>query len=100
MPICQNCGYCWRWKEAFRKNFTLDIALNCPSCGEKQYPSSKTRKKASLFTILLPFPLLLNIFLPFSPFVLFTLLFGMPVILLFYYPFFMELRNEEKPFGR
>ncbi|HWI48225.1 MAG TPA: TIGR04104 family putative zinc finger protein [Rummeliibacillus sp.] len=49
MPICQQCGYKWSWKETFVKMFTFKNKLKCSSCDSIQYVSKKSRNQLSLF---------------------------------------------------
>ncbi|MBB2479389.1 hypothetical protein H5P36_04245 [Bacillus sp. APMAM] len=48
IPICQQCGYKWSWKETFVKMFTFKNKLRCPSCDSFQYVSKKSRNQFSI----------------------------------------------------
>jgi len=97
MPTCQNCHYEWTWSETFRKSFTLDSAMTCPHCGNKQYITKKSRKRSSLTTFIAPLILLLHIIFSFSPVVTIGLLISACIIIFISYPFIIQLSNEKEP---
>ncbi|WP_096272113.1 TIGR04104 family putative zinc finger protein [Paucisalibacillus globulus] len=97
MPTCQNCGKEWSWKQTFKKMWTFSITMKCPHCQEQQYLTTKSRKRSSFSTFLIPFILLLSIVLDLSPpTTLFTII-GVGLVILGIHPFFTELSNEEEP---
>lgn len=97
MPICQKCKNKWSWRETVKKTFTIDQAMKCPYCGEKQYTSSKTRKWGLLFSMLPLLPLLLNIFLDISLLMMMGLIIGSGILYICLYPFVLKLFNQEEP---
>ncbi|WP_082684217.1 TIGR04104 family putative zinc finger protein [Lentibacillus amyloliquefaciens] len=44
MPVCQNCGKEWTWKQTVKTLFKL----KCPHCGANQYESASSRRRGSL----------------------------------------------------
>ncbi|MFC4403901.1 TIGR04104 family putative zinc finger protein [Gracilibacillus xinjiangensis] len=55
MPTCQKCKHQWTWKETVKKSFTLDSGMTCPNCNKTQYLTKKSKKKAGLLNLMLPF---------------------------------------------
>ena len=97
MPICQNCNHHWSWKQTIKKMFTLDTGMNCPSCGNKQFLTSKSKKRSNVLIFLAPFIMLLNILFDMpGPITL-----GLLVLAFFFafaiYPFLIKLTNESEP---
>lgn len=66
MPECTNCGKQWSWKETLKSSFSLDPAMRCPYCGNKQYVTLKSRKRMLILNLLIPLPVLLPLFTDFS----------------------------------
>ncbi|WP_174615481.1 TIGR04104 family putative zinc finger protein [Virgibacillus ihumii] len=94
MPICQNCGEKWSWKQTFKTIFRL----KCPYCGKKQYESASSRTKSGAF-MLIPLVLLpINAWFEFS--VGTVLLLATPLFLITFglYPFILKLSNEIEPY--
>lgn len=96
MATCQSCGKAWRWKQSFKKMFTLDTALECPHCGKKQYLTPKARKRSSVYTLLTPFILLLLFLFDVSPLISIGVLFVFLLLMMGTYPFIIELSNQEE----
>ncbi len=97
MPTCQHCRHQWSWKQSFKKSFTLGTGMTCPYCGEKQYLAARTRKRNTIFPLIIVTLIMLgNLFFGPSSVFLFALLGFIP---LFFgiYPFLIELSNEEEP---
>lgn len=95
MPTCQNCDNEWSWKQTCKKYFTLDTGMACPYCGEKQYVTSRSRKKSSIFLFIGPALMLINLFFGPSLIVLFILLGSFPLIV-GVYPLMIELTSKEE----
>ncbi|WP_407681711.1 TIGR04104 family putative zinc finger protein [Pseudalkalibacillus salsuginis] len=103
MPTCQVCQREWTWKQTFIRQFRFNHRMTCPSCGESQYISAKTRKKMIGYVILIPFILMslmaiidvtvINI----SPGLLYLSEVCVFAILIFLLPFFIEITNTEEP---
>jgi CXXC-20-CXXC protein len=97
MPICQNCGCKWTWRETFAKMFTFKNIIRCPSCDTSQYISKKSRNQLSLFTVM-PF----LIWIPFVSFgvplvYILVLEFVSYALVLMGMPYLYKLSNEEEP---
>ncbi|WP_077329528.1 TIGR04104 family putative zinc finger protein [Virgibacillus siamensis] len=94
MPICQNCGETWTWKQTLRAIFKW----KCPHCHEKQYESASSRRKTGMFS-LLPIILVPLIYLfDFSWWGIVFLFIVYMTIFFGAYPFVLKLSNEEEPF--
>lgn len=52
MPTCENCDNKWSWKLTIKKSMTLDPAMICPYCGEKQYQTQKSKTKSTVLSII------------------------------------------------
>ncbi|WP_164669589.1 TIGR04104 family putative zinc finger protein [Virgibacillus doumboii] len=95
MPTCENCNNKWGWKQTIKKTTTLDPAMTCPYCGEKQYQTQKSKTKCALLTPVILSPLLANFFfepgihVPILMFVFFLL--AMSLL-----PFLVEISSKEK----
>ncbi|RPF53891.1 TIGR04104 family putative zinc finger protein [Aquisalibacillus elongatus] len=97
MPKCQNCDQQWSYKQTVKKSFTLDTGMPCPYCERKQYPTAKTRKKASLLNFVPLLSLLLPVFWnDISGWVVLGLLLGSSIFLMSVYPVMLKLSNEEE----
>src|SRR5699024_6036717 len=104
-PTCDKCNNQWSWKQTFNQTFkimwTLNTALICPHCGEKQYQTQKSKTKSFILTIMMlgvmifvpwffqtfyeiPVAILLS-FIPIPPIVAFLLL-----------PYVTELTSKEE----
>ncbi|MFA1820220.1 TIGR04104 family putative zinc finger protein [Virgibacillus oceani] len=96
MPTCQNCHNKWSWKQTFRKSFTLDTGIPCPYCGEKQFLTSKSRKRSTLGILLIPFLIFVPNFFDFSLLATLSIYAGYVILFSFTYPFLIELSNREE----
>src|SRR5699024_1595611 len=96
MPTCENCNNKWSWKQTIKKTFTLDPAMTCPYCGEKQYETQKSRMKNSALNFVIPLPLLLNIFIDIPGFFLLSLLPVLFIVVMSLYPFFVKISSKEE----
>ncbi|MGP4108945.1 TIGR04104 family putative zinc finger protein [Virgibacillus sp. L01] len=94
MPVCQNCGEKWTWKQTVKTMFRL----KCPHCGEKQYESASSRIRGGVF-VLIPLVLLpINAWLEFSIGTVLILAIIFAFIIIGLYPFIIKLSNEEEPY--
>ena len=99
MPTCQNCHQKWTWKQTIKKTMTLMPGMSCPWCGEIQYQSKKSRKKAPFLSLIVLLPLLLNLFFDMPSAILLSLIPLLAIIVFIIYPFFIDLSStEEFPF--
>ncbi|PFG14502.1 TIGR04104 family putative zinc finger protein [Bacillus sp. es.036] len=96
MPICQNCGYKWSWRETFVRMFTLRQKLKCPNCEGFQYLSKQSKNQLTFFTVIpfIWFPLVM-FSVPYNYVLIIELIFC--VISLGVAPYFYKLRNQEEP---
>ncbi|CDQ40023.1 MULTISPECIES: TIGR04104 family putative zinc finger protein [Virgibacillus] len=94
MPICQNCGEKWSWKQTIRTTFRL----KCPYCGKKQYESASSRTRAGVF-VLIPIVFLpINAWLEISVSASLIIAIFISFLVLGLYPFVLSLSNEEEPY--
>ncbi|WP_100010529.1 TIGR04104 family putative zinc finger protein [Lentibacillus sediminis] len=95
MPICQNCGREWTWKQTIQRLFRL----KCPYCREKQYESASSRMKTGGMSLI---PLVvLPVAAGFDAQVWVTAILIAVIEVLFIfgvYPFLMQLSNEQEPY--
>ncbi|WP_309228300.1 TIGR04104 family putative zinc finger protein [Virgibacillus saliphilus] len=87
MPTCENCGHIRTWKQMLKTSFTLDPAMICPDCGEKQYETPKSRIRNSLLTFIVLSPLLISIFFDITPILLLSLFPVLFCVVTLLYPF-------------
>ncbi len=97
MPNCQNCGRNWSWGQTFKRSLSFSMAMECPYCKEKQYIPSKVRKRSSLLSFFPALIIILSFYLDLSTVASFLILVGMLILLIGFYPFMIELSNEEEP---
>jgi CXXC-20-CXXC protein len=96
MPICKNCQNKWNWKQTMRKMFTLDTAMICPYCGEKQYQTRKSKRKSAFLNALVTLPLLLNILFEIPGVILLSLFPVLFFLIMSLNPFLIHLSNKEE----
>ena len=96
MPTCENCNNKWSWKQTIKKTTTLNPAMTCPHCDEKQYQTKKSRVKISFLTSIVLLPLLIQIFFDMPDSILLSLFPVLLVIVLVLYPFLVKLSNGEE----
>ncbi|TFJ91211.1 TIGR04104 family putative zinc finger protein [Lentibacillus salicampi] len=94
MPICQNCGNKWTWKQTIKTIFKL----RCPHCGQKQYESTSSRIRSGIFGLLPVMLLPVNAWLDFSVGMVLTMAVMLVLIILGFYPFILKLSNGEEPY--
>ncbi|GAB3792227.1 TIGR04104 family putative zinc finger protein [Virgibacillus kimchii] len=96
MPTCQNCHEKWSWKQTFKKSFTLDTAIPCPFCGEKQYLTSRARKRSALPAVIIPFIIFIPSFFGVSFAAMISIFVSVVIGFTIFYPLVIELSNEEE----
>ena len=96
MPTCENCNNKWGWIQTIKNTTTLNPAMTCPHCKEKQYQTKKSRVKISILTSIVLLPLLIQNFYEIPNAILLSLFPVLLVIVLILYPFLVELSNREK----
>ncbi|WP_174612859.1 TIGR04104 family putative zinc finger protein [Virgibacillus ihumii] len=96
MPTCQNCNYKWSWKQTFRKSFTLDTGMGCPCCGEKQYPTTDSKKRFGRWLFIPPFTILLSLLFDVPTPLVIGMIIVVSILLLCMYPYTVELSNQEE----
>lgn len=96
MPVCENCKNQWRWKETMKKTFTLNPAMICPYCGEKQFQTQKSKNKSGVLYTFILLPLLLQAFFDIPKVILFSLFPLLFIFVLLIYPFFVQISSTEE----
>ncbi|MDS9473222.1 TIGR04104 family putative zinc finger protein [Sporosarcina pasteurii] len=96
MPVCENCKSKWSWKQTIKKTTTLNPAMACPNCREKQYQTQSSKNKVSLLTAIVLLPLLLRSFFDIPKIVLLSSIPLLAVIVLLLFPFLVKLSSEEE----
>jgi len=96
MPICENCNHTWSWTQTIKKTTTLMPAMSCPYCGEKLYQTQKSKTKASLFSLIILIPLLIQAIFQVPGIILLSLIPIIGVIIFLLYPFWVELSCKEE----
>ncbi len=79
-----------------RKMFTLDTAMICPYCGEKQYQTRKSKRKSAFLNALVTLPLLLNILFEIPGVILLSLFPVLFFLIMSLNPFLIHLSNKEE----
>ncbi|WP_445669217.1 TIGR04104 family putative zinc finger protein [Margalitia sp. FSL K6-0131] len=97
IPICQQCGYKWSWKETFVKMFTFKNKLRCPSCDSFQYVSKKSRNQLSLFVVFIPLLIVPLVSFGISKYFILTFELVAFALVLIWMPFLYKLSNKDDP---
>ncbi|WP_164669813.1 TIGR04104 family putative zinc finger protein [Virgibacillus doumboii] len=94
MPVCQNCGKGWTWKQDVKASFRM----KCPHCDKKQYETTDSRRKGSMFAFL-PLIIILpvNALFDYNWLVMLILIAISVSIIVITYPFILKLSNEQEP---
>lgn len=96
MPTCQNCHKKWSWMQTFKRSFILIGGMMCPYCGEKQYLTSRIRKRSTIIPFIIAALIMLgNLFFGPSYVSVFAILALLPLFFLIN-PFFVQLSSEEE----
>jgi len=98
MPTCQNCHQKWTWKQTVKKSFTLDTAMSCPHCAEKQYVTSRARKRSALITMIIPFLIFIPYFFDINIITAISIYIAAGIGIMLIYPFIVELSSQEEAF--
>lgn len=99
MPTCENCNNKWSWKQTIKKTTTLNPAMTCPYCGEKQYQTQKSKARVGILTPIVLLPLLLQIFFDVPGAILFSSFPILGVLAILLYPLLVVLSNKERYIG-
>ncbi|MBN8211128.1 hypothetical protein JI666_20630 [Bacillus sp. NTK071] len=97
MTTCCTCHSKWTWKETFFTMFTIRKAVSCPTCGNEQYVTRRSRNNLSLIpSIVALFWLPLIAFgLPFS--LILSIEVFISILTLLSLPFFYEVTDQDEP---
>jgi len=84
-----------------KKTTTLNPAMTCPYCREKQYQTQKSKGKIGMLTPIVLLPLLIQIFFDVPGAILLSLLPILFILVVFLYPFLGKIaRILPNSFGR
>ncbi|SDY30891.1 TIGR04104 family putative zinc finger protein [Salimicrobium album] len=96
MPICDNCGYRWSRRDVWKK-LSVQARGACPSCGTMQYVTAESRKRGSMYMLLVFLILiaqaLFDLPLSWSIMMLFALFF---ILMIFVIPRVYKLTSEQE----
>lgn len=96
MPVCKSCQNKWSWNQTVKKMFTLNTAMTCPYCGEKQYQTRKSKRKATILSVSGALPLLLNILFDIPSIILLSMFPVLFLVLISLTPFLIQLSDKEE----
>lgn len=96
MPICTHCNNKWSWKQTVKKTMTLGTEMSCPLCGEKQYQSKESKKKAPFLSLIILLPLLIQVFFDIPGILLLGLIPVLAVTIFILYPYLVALSDKEE----
>ena len=96
MPACENCDNKWSWRQTIKKTTTLNPAMTCPYCEEKQYQTKKSKVKTGMLTPIVLFPLIIRIFFNVPEAILLNLYLILFILVIFLYPFLVKLSSKEE----
>ncbi|REB05245.1 hypothetical protein DVB69_15950 [Sporosarcina sp. BI001-red] len=94
LPACANCGTIWTHKLALKKAFGNE-KTSCPNCGEENYQTRNSRKKTSVFQLLMPLIIIManvfeNGFYGFFIYLVFLLVLNICLV-----PYYVELQLDD-----
>lgn len=96
MPICENCSHQWSWKQTIKKTATLNPAMTCPYCKEKQYQTQKSKGKVGTLTLIVLLPLIIQMFFDVPEAIILSLFPILFILIIILYPFLVKLSSQEK----
>ncbi|PIC75852.1 hypothetical protein CSV74_13815 [Sporosarcina sp. P19] len=99
MPTCEKCANQWSWKQTIKKTSTLNPAMTCPYCGEKQYQTQKSRGRVGMLTPIVLLPLLIQLFFDVPGAILLSLFPILFIFVIILYPFVVKLSSQETYIG-
>ncbi|AXI08560.1 hypothetical protein CV093_06670 [Oceanobacillus sp. 143] len=94
MPNCQKCGQHWSWLQTLKVNFKFD-GMECQNCCEKQYVTSKSKKKLNRISYL-PVILILLLLFDLSLQITIGIIIAVSILLIGLYPFLIKLTSEDE----
>ena len=98
MPVCQNCGYEWSWRETAKIGIGFKYSKKCPNCNKKQYVVPNMRRDIGFYYFIPSILLLIfdAIFqLSTKVFLSIGILFVLVIVITF--PYTIKLSNEQEP---
>lgn len=99
MPTCEKCNNQWSWKQTIKKTTTLNPAMICPYCGEKQFQTQKSKGKVAIVTPIVLLPLIIQMFFDLPEAIILSLFPTLFILVIILYPFLVKLSSQEKYIG-
>ncbi|PID05515.1 MULTISPECIES: TIGR04104 family putative zinc finger protein [unclassified Sporosarcina] len=99
MPTCEKCNNQWSWKQTIKKTTTLNPAMICPYCGEKQFQTQKSKGKVAIVTPIVLFPLIIQMLFDLPEAIILSLFPTLFILVIILYPFLVKLSSQEKYIG-
>ena len=93
MPVCNNCGKKWTWKQTIKTLFRL----TCPHCNKRQYESTSSRKRTSTISLIPLIALPINYLLNLPWWMVGVLMLPIIAVIWMISPYLIEVSNEEEP---
>ncbi|SDJ56329.1 TIGR04104 family putative zinc finger protein [Salimicrobium halophilum] len=96
MPVCDHCGYEWRRRDVWKK-LSVQARGTCPSCGQMQYVTAKSRKRGSMYMLLVFLILIVQAVFEIPLWGSIAMLFALAFVLMtFVIPKVYELTSEQE----
>ncbi|PIC98018.1 TIGR04104 family putative zinc finger protein [Sporosarcina sp. P29] len=99
MPTCEKCNNQWSWKQTIKKTTTLNPAMICPYCGEKQFQTQKSKGKVAIVTPIVLLPLIIQMLFDLPEAIILSLFPTLFILVIILYPFLVKLSSQEKYIG-
>lgn len=99
MPTCEKCNNQWSWKQTIKKTTTLNPAMTCPYCGEKQFQTQKSKGKVAIVTPIVLLPLIIQMLFDLPEAIILSLFPTLFILVIILYPFLVKLSSQEKYIG-
>ncbi|PIC82850.1 TIGR04104 family putative zinc finger protein [Sporosarcina sp. P1] len=91
-----NCNNQWSWKQTIIKTTTLNPAMTCPYCEEKQYQTQKSKGEIGMLTPIVLLPLIIQMFFEVPEAIILSLFPILFILVIILYPFLVKLNSQEK----
>ncbi|ARJ37725.1 hypothetical protein SporoP8_01795 [Sporosarcina ureae] len=94
-----NCNNQWSWKQTIKKTATLNPAITCPYCEEKQYQTQKSKGEIGMLTPIVLLQLIIQMFFEVPEAIILSLFPSLFILVIILYPFLVKLSSQEKYIG-
>ncbi|SER76427.1 cxxc_20_cxxc protein [Gracilibacillus ureilyticus] len=96
MPICQQCNHQWTWRETVKRFFSLTSEAICPNCHNRQYVTSRSRKKLGLLNFFPPVAIFVPLIIGAKIYVSLSVLVSELILMVSFLPYLIELENVKQ----